>query len=154
MKHFMTETIKFSQEVYKNKKPLSDLPIASAIIDPKTSRILVWTHDTRISTKQPLNHSIITAINLLSMSPHQRTRDRYYASGYDIYTTHEPCMMCCMAMVHSRVRRCIFWREMKSTGARGLSWKKELNHKYMCFQWIGKEVEGTILGDVPWDICA
>lgn len=33
-----------------------------------------------------------------------------------IFTTHEPCMMCSMALVHSRVGSVIFRRAMKNTG--------------------------------------
>jgi hypothetical protein len=44
---------------------------------------------------------------------------------------------------------------MRYTGGKGLGWKKELNHKYMCFQWVGDEgVAKNALEDVPWDVCA
>lgn len=153
MERFITAAVDLSHRVYREKPP-HNLPIATLIVDPATSRILASMYDTRISTGQPLNHSVLAAINLLAISPQQRSQDRYYASGYDFYTTHEPCQMCCMAMVHSRARRCIFWKEMKYTGGKSLGWKKELNHKYMCFQWIGDSFGREILGDVPWDICA
>lgn len=157
MQFFMAAVMRLSQRVYLKKyKGPHDLPIATLIVDPVTSRILASTHDTRVSTGHPLNHSVLTAINLLAMSPLQRnSRDAYYASGYDFYTTHEPCVMCCMAMVHSRARRCVFWREMRYTGGKGMGWKKELNHKYMCFQWIGDEtVARGVVEDVSWDVCA
>ena len=126
MKRFITAAIHLSQRVYQiQDKPPYNLPIATLIVDPSTSRILASTYDTRISTKQPLNHSVLTAINLLAMSPQPpNRRDRYFASGYDFYTTHEPCLMCCMAMIHSRARRCVFWKEMKYTGGKSLGWKK------------------------------
>jgi len=157
MKRFMTAVIRLSQRPYLlQPKPPHDLPIATLIVDPATSRVLASTWDTRVSTGHPLNHSVITAINLLSLSPLQRnSRSAYYASGYDFYTTHEPCVMCCMAMVHSRARRCVFWREMRYTGGKGLGWKNELNHRYMCFQWVGDESIGRgVVEDIPWDICA
>jgi tRNA-specific adenosine deaminase 3 len=157
MQRFMAAVMRLSQRVYLIKdKPPYDLPIATLIVDPATSRVLASTYDTRVSTGHPLNHSVLTAINLLAMSPLQRnSRDTYYASGYDFYTTHEPCVMCCMAMVHSRARRCVFWREMRYTGGKGMGWKKELNHKYMCFQWVGDQgVAKGIVEDVLWDVCA
>ena len=64
--------------------------------------------------------------------------------------------MCCMAMIHSKARRCVFWKEMQYTGGKSLGWKNELNHKYMIFQWAGDEsvVGEGVLEDLPWDICA
>lgn len=34
-----------------------------------------------------------------------------------VFTTHEPCVMCCMALVHSRVGSVVFRRAMKTTGS-------------------------------------
>jgi tRNA-specific adenosine deaminase 3 len=74
--------------------------------------------------------------------------EQYYAATYDVYITHEPCTMCCMALVHSRIRRLVFWQGMP-TGARGLGWMKgdedgTLNHRYMCFEGI----EGALGRDI------
>ena len=151
----MLAAIRLSQEVYKiQDKPPYNLPIATLIVDPTTSRILASTFDTRVSTGQSINHSVITAINLLDISPGRRGRD-YYARGNDFYTTHEPCEMCCMAMIHSRARRCVWWKEMRYTGGRGLDGRKELNHRYLSFQWMGDVVVGKgVVEEVGLDICA
>ena len=159
MERFIREAIHLSQRVYQiQNSKLHNLPIATLIVDPSTSRIVASTYDTRITTNEPLNHSVLTAINLLAMSRNvQQQKDRHFASGYDFYTTHEPCLMCCMAMGHSRARRCVFWKEMKYTGGKSLGWKRELSQKYMIFQWVGgvdETVGEGVLKDVPWDVCA
>jgi tRNA-specific adenosine deaminase 3 len=88
--------------------------------------------------------------------------EQYYAQEYDVYTTHEPCTMCAMALVHSRIKRLCFWRGMK-TGARELGWmtggegEEGLNHRYLVFEGIegglGEDLDGMVeeLGD---EVCA
>jgi tRNA(Arg) A34 adenosine deaminase TadA len=162
MTHFLAETIRVSQQVYVDRPAgLNDLPIATLVVDPTSSRILAATYDTRISSQNTINHSIISALKLLAVfSRRERYRQKHYASGYDFYTTHEPCMMCCMAMIHSRVRRCIYWKPMAYTGGKSLAWSTgKFNHKYMVFQFAdgegGEEVSAAeVQEDIPWDVCA
>lgn len=61
----------------------------------------------------------------------------YLCTGYDIYLSHEPCIMCAMALVHSRVKR-IFFHKNQMNGALKTLYKlhcvRELNHHYEVFQ--------------------
>lgn len=61
----------------------------------------------------------------------------YLCTGYDVYLLREPCLMCAMALVHSRVKR-IFFLEPTTNGALTSSFRlhtvKELNHHYEVFQ--------------------
>ena len=152
MQKCMVQTISLCN-VNKAHHP-EDLCISALLVDPKTSQILLTAHDTRVSTNQPLNHAIMNLLNKLSThflaQPRRDLKEgeeeQYYAHMYDVYTTHEPCTMCCMALVHSRIRRLVFWRGTE-TGARGLGWMKgdeedpKLNHRYMCFAGIGGALE-------------
>ncbi|KAI4125646.1 MAG: hypothetical protein LQ338_004138 [Usnochroma carphineum] len=85
----------------------------------------------------------------------------YLCVDMDIYITHEPCVMCCMAMLHSRFGRVVFVQRMTRTGGLcveaeagdnaggvqgggdgvggglgyGLFWRQELNWRFLAWQW-------------------
>ena len=72
----------------------------------------------------------------------------YLCLGLEIYLTHEPCVMCSMAILHSRFGRVIFQQRMQKTGGLtadtgrsrgeryGLFWRPELNWKLLAWQWV------------------
>lgn len=72
----------------------------------------------------------------------------YLCLNLEIYLTHEPCVMCAMAILHSRFASCVFRRTLPRTGAMtivetaesnslgyGLSWHQELNWKFLAWRW-------------------
>ncbi len=62
----------------------------------------------------------------------------YLCTGYDCYTVREPCAMCAMALVHSRVRRVIYSVPDELFGALGgafrLHGQRSLNHHYQVYR--------------------
>ncbi|MBN3308397.1 ADAT3 protein, partial [Amia calva] len=66
----------------------------------------------------------------------------YICTGYDLYVTREPCVMCAMALVHSRINR-VFYGAASPDGALGTNYKihtqKDLNHHFEVFQGIMKQ---------------
>lgn len=74
----------------------------------------------------------------------------YLCLDLELYVTHEPCVMCCMAINHSRFGRVVFGKLMRSTGGLavenqkssiyGLCWRSELNWKFLCWQYVSDVV--------------
>ncbi|XP_008579405.1 PREDICTED: probable inactive tRNA-specific adenosine deaminase-like protein 3 [Galeopterus variegatus] len=63
----------------------------------------------------------------------------YVCTGYDLYVTREPCAMCAMALVHSRIQR-VFYGAPSPDGALGtrfrLHARPDLNHRFQVFRGI------------------
>ncbi|XP_016984897.1 probable inactive tRNA-specific adenosine deaminase-like protein 3 [Drosophila rhopaloa] len=66
----------------------------------------------------------------------------YLCTGYDVYLLQEPCLMCSMALVHSRAKRVFFLRNSEN-GALATRFQlhsvRELNHHYEVFQFTTNE---------------
>lgn len=62
----------------------------------------------------------------------------YLCTGYDAYLAREPCVMCAMALVHSRLRRVIYSAPDPCGGALGgalrLHSHRSLNHHYTVYR--------------------
>lgn len=63
----------------------------------------------------------------------------YLCTGYDCYLIHEPCVMCAMALVHSRLQRVFFSIPDPLHGALGgskikLHAQRSLNHHYTVYK--------------------
>jgi tRNA-specific adenosine deaminase 3 len=81
----------------------------------------------------------------------------YLCTGLDIWITHEPCVMCAMAILHSRFERVVFGRRMPGTGALtaeedrglgyGLFWLPALNWRMLGWEWVDDDC-ATEEGDV------
>ena len=82
--------------------------------------------------------------------------DGYLCHNLEIYLTHEPCVMCSMALLHSRFGKVVFGKRMPLTGGlcgetattkheekaalgngglgHGLFWRKELNWSFLAWE--------------------
>ncbi|CUS22899.1 LAQU0S07e02652g1_1 [Lachancea quebecensis] len=138
--------------------------VVSAFVNPKNKKI-VFVSDHRHDCS-PLDHSIMRGIRSVAELEHQKKENHsgkdevetYLCLGFDVYTTHEPCSMCSMALIHSRIKRCIYLTPMKETGCLEsesgdgycMHSNHSLNSKYEVFRWIGDEYPAAQIGS---DVC-
>ncbi|XP_069087552.1 probable inactive tRNA-specific adenosine deaminase-like protein 3 isoform X2 [Pleurodeles waltl] len=63
----------------------------------------------------------------------------YICTGFDLYVTREPCTMCAMALLHSRIQR-VFYGTPSPDGALGSKYRihsrRDLNHHFDVFRGI------------------
>ena len=63
----------------------------------------------------------------------------YLLTDLTFFITHEPCIMCSMALLHSRVKEVIYLYPMSQTGGCGgsvcLPTLKGVNHRFSICQW-------------------
>ncbi|CAB5118706.1 unnamed protein product [Rhizophagus irregularis] len=152
IEQYMERAIKLSIQA----KLKGEIPIGCIMIDPKNNVILSESFDTRNSTKHPLKKSnkieiiqkqkkqpvdVVININSESFSYQQNNNESkttYLCKGFDIFITHEPCIMCSMALVHSRIGRVFYGHSNKVSGGLGSCYKihthNSLNHHFKVFK--------------------
>ncbi|KAF9899752.1 adenosine deaminase, tRNA-specific 3 [Linnemannia zychae] len=83
----------------------------------------------------------------------KRAKKAYLCTGYDVFLTHEPCVMCSMALVHSRVGRVFYTVPMASSGGLGSQHKihshPNLNHHFFVYRQVGYETQQGKIKDDP-----
>jgi len=142
---------KLSHEQHENG---NGYPIVTAFVDPNDPTNCVYAYDKRAEHgSSPLDHSIRVGINAVSQRLKEKKNvintdhtDGYLCLDFDVYTTHEPCSMCSMALIHSRIKRCVFIEPMTITGSLKpesgdgycMHQHKLLNSSYEVFQWVGE----------------
>ncbi|KAK6459467.1 tRNA-specific adenosine-34 deaminase subunit [Scheffersomyces xylosifermentans] len=97
-------------------------------------------------SNDPYDHSIMKGIEEISLLE-KKSRNRndgedsnYLCQNLTVYCSHEPCVMCSMALVHSRIGRIIYLKE--SLGSGGLESNYQLgdrdglNWTFEIWKWI------------------
>jgi tRNA-specific adenosine deaminase 3 len=142
----LTNTIVGSGVDTSQHHPLKH-PVLNAVQEVATWQIVTWYPDSIQHTQNGLDEapqsalksfiSLETALDLKDKAGHCELPP-YLCTGYDCYVFREPCAMCAMALVHSRLRRIVFCDGDKEKGMLGgsgmrLHSLKSLNHHFVVY---------------------
>ena len=144
LKHYaigMTRAIEIGREAKKQ----GNAPVGMVVLD-KEGNILSECGDCR--KDMFLDHCCFAGIRKLCEKQMKRSRNRekmedpYLLNDYDVVITREPCIMCCMCLLHSRVRRVVYGCDDPNGGFNTnvhLHYVKQLNHHFRVFRGLLEE---------------
>lgn len=120
--------------------------LCGCVIVDKAGREVVAAADE--SSSHPLRHAVMVAIERVagaqldeveSGAKRPRTEEDYLCQDCEVVTTHEPCIMCAMALVHSRVKIVAYRTPDREFGGLGgkvsLHTCQSLNHQFRVLRW-------------------
>lgn len=109
------------------------------------------------SHNDPFQHSIMQGIEQVSLEEQKKRKDlstskqdrsNYLCQNMTVFSSHEPCVMCCMALVHSRISRLIYLRSSPSSGGLETNYqlgdREGLNWKFEIWKWIDRKSESNV----------
>ena len=117
--------------------------------------VLATSHDTRQSSSNPLQHAVLNLLERVAHLDRTGTRPHMPASDYlltnlTVFMSHEPCLLCSMALLHSRIACLVYVRESPGAGGCGTEYalheQKGTNHHFECWR-VRSEGEWSELRD-------
>jgi tRNA(adenine34) deaminase len=88
----------------------NEVPVGAVIV--YNNEVIAVGHNQTIKTRNILKHAEIVALENA-----QRYLNNFRLDECDLYVTIEPCLMCCGAILHARIRRMVFGAFEPKTGA-------------------------------------
>ena len=126
----------------KQASQANEVPIGAVIV--QDDQLIAQAHNQPIATHDPTAHAEILALRQAALQ-----QKNYRLPGMTLYVTLEPCPMCIAAMVHARIKRCVFAAFDPKTGACGsvisLHEAQTMNHQVVVEGGVLAEESATLL---------
>ena len=103
--NYMEIAIKEANKAYKK----GDVPVGAIII--KNNKIIAKAYNTKEKNKNAINHAEILVIKKAC-----KKLNTWHLNDCILYTTIEPCMMCCGAIMQSRIKEIHYILDNESFG--------------------------------------
>jgi len=120
--HFMRMALEEASIAYNE----GEVPVGAVLV--KDGKVISKAHNQREDSKDPTGHAEIIALKHGS-----REEDNWRLTGFTLYVTKEPCIMCAGAMVNARLGRLVYGCKDDKGGAVGSLYNilsdKRLNHQ-------------------------
>jgi tRNA(adenine34) deaminase len=87
-----------------------EVPVGAVVV--LEGRVIARGHNAPIARRDPTAHAEIVALRAAA-----RELGNYRLPGVTLYSTVEPCTMCCGALVHARVARLVYGAADPKAGA-------------------------------------
>ncbi|KAF2077758.1 hypothetical protein CYY_000945 [Polysphondylium violaceum] len=127
----MTPCISHCSMLIINKLAQSQIQdISKDIVEQKNSNIDDKDH--AVSEQDITSNDILSYVN----------NGQYLANSYHLYLTKEPCIMCSMALVHSRIKRVVYGSSSRDGGLGSylkIHTMKSLNHHFEVYKNVLKQ---------------
>lgn len=102
-------------------------------------------HDSRNSSKNPFGHAAMNLIEDVAELDRNGTRPNlptndanYLLTGLTVFMSHEPCLLCSMALLHSRINTLVYVKESPGAGGCGSEYRlheqKGTNHRFEVYK--------------------
>jgi tRNA-specific adenosine deaminase 3 len=153
MKRMCEATVSQAQEArVKGEHPIACVvaetwdPSRHSLAANAAPTVLATSHDTRLSTSNPLSHSVLNLVEAVAHLDRTDTRpimpdSNYLLTNLTAFITHEPCLLCSMALLHSRISCLVYLRSSNGAGGCGSEYslheQKGTNHHFEA--WCAKE---------------